>query len=101
MNPDPPVGKEPADGQRARRPVVGAGEVHVALQLAEVGQDPVPPPAVGAHGLPGVIIGRRAAGRDLAVDGRPAADQPGLFVRDGAGVVGSGGVAGVRRPSAP
>ena len=55
------------------RPVA---EVHVVFELAEVGEDFVPAPAVRTLGFPvGKILGNAADG-DLPVDGRTAADGP-------------------------
>jgi hypothetical protein len=55
-------------------------EVQIALDLPEVGQHVVPAPARGAARLPFVVVGRRAAVGQLAVDRGTAAEDARLLV---------------------
>ena len=55
-------------------------EVHVALDLLEVGQHAVPVPAGGTPRRPLVVIGRRTAVRELPVDRRPATQDARLLI---------------------
>ncbi len=78
-----PVGGPPIldrraiDGNGPVLAVIGpVAKVHIAFELAEVGEDLVPAPAARALGFPvGEILGDAADG-DLPVDGRAAADCP-------------------------
>ncbi len=76
----PFVGEDAAHRDAALLAVPGAVEIHVALDLLEIGQHRVPAPALGAARLPFVVIGRRAAIGELAVDRRAAAEHPRLLV---------------------
>ena len=69
--------------------VIGA-EVHVAFQLAQVGQDAGEPPLVVAEGGPGVVVLGYATQQHLAVDGAGAADHPAARHGHGLGSQGSG-----------
>src|SRR5271169_476037 len=55
-------------------------EIKVALDLPEVWQYVRPAPARGAAGLPFVVVGRRPAVGQLAIDRGPAAQHAGLLV---------------------
>src|SRR5471032_2457094 len=64
------------DGDRAAVAVIGpVTEIDVGLELAKVRQHVCPAPAARAQGRPVLVIVGNAADRDLAVDGRAAADR--------------------------
>ena len=69
-----------ADWNRSIAAVEWALEVPVGLKLTEVGQYVFPTPADGAEPLPAVVIRRRAAHGDLAIDARSPAHHPCLLV---------------------
>ena len=76
----PQIGEDAADRDAAVLAVPRPVEIHVALDLFEIGQHRVPVPSGGAARLPFVVIGRRAAVGELAVDRRAAAQHPRLLV---------------------
>ena len=58
------------------RPVT---EIQVPLEALEAGEHVRPAPALEPHRLPFVIVGSKAAHRELAIDGRAAAHDPRLL----------------------
>ena len=76
----PHIGEDAADRDAAVLAVPRPVEIHVALDFFEIGQHRVPVPARGAARLPLVVIGRRAAIGELAVDRRAAAQDARLLV---------------------
>ena len=76
----PHVGEDAAHRDAALLAVPGTVEIQVALDLLEIGQDRVPVPALGALRFPFVVIGRRAAIGELAVDRGTAAQHARLLV---------------------
>ena len=76
----PQIGEDAADRDAAVLAVPRTVEIHVALDLFEIGQDRIPVPSGGTARFPFVVIGRRAAVGELAVDRRAAAQHPRLLV---------------------
>ena len=76
----PQVGEDAADRDTACVAVPGTFEVHVTLHLLEVGQHVVPVPAGGAARRPFVVVARRAAVGELAVDRGAAAQHARLLI---------------------
>ena len=76
----PQIGKDPAHRDAAFVAVPWTVEVHVALDLLEEGQHAVPVPSGRAARMPLVVVGRRAAVGELAVDRRPAAQHARLLI---------------------
>ena len=78
--PVPHIGEDAADRDAAFLAVPRPVEIHVALDLFEIGQHRVPVPPGCAPRLPFIVIGGRAAVGELAVDRRAAAQYPRLLV---------------------
>ena len=78
--PGPVRSRDAPDRDAAILAVERAVEIEVALDLPEIGQHVVPAPARGAAGLPFVVVGRRAAVGQLAVDRGAAAQHARLLV---------------------
>ncbi len=78
--PVPQIGKDAPDRDAAVLAVPRPVEIHVALDLFEIGQHGVPAPAGRAARFPFVVIGGRPAIGELAVDRRAAAQDPRLLV---------------------
>ena len=76
----PQVGEVAPDRDPAFGAVPRTIEVHVTFDFLEVGQHAVPVPAGRAPCRPFVIVGRRAAVGQLAVDRRSATQDTRLFV---------------------
>src|SRR4029077_3352357 len=76
----PHLGKDAAHRDAALLAVPRAVIIHVALDLLEIGQHRIPVPPRRAPRLPFVVIARRAAIGELAVDRRAAAEHPRLLV---------------------
>ena len=76
----PQIGEDAADRDAAVLAVPRPVEIHVALDLFEIGQHRVPVPSGRTARLPFVVIGGRAAIGELAVDRRAAAQHPRLLV---------------------
>ena len=77
----PQIGKDAAHRDAAFVAVPRTVEVHVALDLLEERQHAVPVPPGRAARMPLVVVGRRAAIGELAVDRRTAAQHARLLVR--------------------
>jgi hypothetical protein len=78
--PRPVLLRDAADGDAAVLAVEGTVEIEVALDPSEVGQHVLPAPAGGTPGLPFVVVARRAAVGQLAVDRGPATQHARLLV---------------------
>ena len=76
----PQIGEDAANRNAPFIAVPGTIEVHVALDLLEEGQHAVPVPTGGATRVPLVVVGRRAAVGELAVDRRTTAQHARLFI---------------------
>ena len=78
--PGPVLARDAADRDAAVLAVERPVEIEVALDLPEIGQHVVPAPARGAARFPFVVVGRRAAIGQLAVDRGAAAQHARLLV---------------------
>ncbi len=78
--PVPQIREDAADGDAAVLAVPGPVEIHVALDLFEIRQNRIPVPSGGTARFPFVVIARRPAVGELAVDRRAAAQHPRLLV---------------------
>ena len=76
----PQVGEDPAHRDAAFIAVPWTIEVHVALDLLEERQHAVPVPSRRTARMPLVIVGRRTAVGELAVDRGPAAQHARLLI---------------------
>src|SRR6185312_8315685 len=76
----PVFARNTADGDAAVLAVIRPIEIEVALDLAEIRQHVLPGPAGRAPHLPFVVIGRRAAVGELAVDRGAATEHARLLV---------------------
>ena len=76
----PKIGHDAAHRDAARLAVIGPVEIHVALELLEIGQHRVPVPAPRAARFPLVVVARRTPVGELTVDRGAAAEHAGLLV---------------------